>query len=173
MYKLNAIDSLEALKMSIQCENDMKEFYSKASTLVKNDDAETILRGLADKEEKNRLKLIKTYGKTSGKKILYLNLGTKHKLSSLIRCCEDPNDAVRIVKKNEKELKNFYMTVSRRLVESELRALFRDLAMEREQHLVLLESSFVEPLQLDQEPVQENPDDMLAQVTVLINKSEE
>ncbi len=173
MYKLNAIDSLEALKMSIQCENDMKEFYSKASTLVKNDDAETILKSLSEKEEKNRLKLIKTYSKTSGKKILYLNLGNKHKLTTLIRCCDDPNDAVRVVKKNEKELKNFYMTVSRRLVESELRALFRDLAMEREQHLVLLESSFVEPLQLDQEPVDENSEEMMEPVTVLIEKTAE
>ena len=165
MYKLNSIDSLEALKISIQCETEMKIFYNKVASLVKNDDAEAILRGLSEKEEKNRIKLIKTYSKTSGKKILYLNLGKKHKLTSLMKCSEDPNDAVRIVKKNEKELKNFYLTVSRRLIESELRALFRDLAMEREQHLALLESSFVEPLKLDQEQELENTDKFVDEVT--------
>jgi len=165
MYKLNSIDSLEALKISIQCETEMKIFYNKVASLVKNDDAEAILRGLSEKEEKNRIKLIKTYSKTSGKKILYLNLGKKHKLASLMKCSEDPNDAVRIVKKNEKELKNFYLTVSRRLIESELRALFRDLAMEREQHLALLESSFVEPLKLDQDQELENTDKFVNEIT--------
>jgi len=165
MYNLSSIDSLDALKMSIQCEMDMKIFYTKVASLVKNDDAEAILEGLSDKEEKNRLKLIKTYSKTSGKKILYLNLGKKHKLSSLMKCSDDPNDAVRIVKKNEKELKNFYSTISKRLIEAELRALFRDLALEREQHLALLESSFVEPLKLDQEEELENADEMINEVT--------
>ena len=165
MYRLNSIDTLDALKMSIQCENEMKLFYTKAASLVKNDDAEAILKGLSENEEKNRLKLIKTYSKTSGKKILYLNLGNKHKLTSLMKCSDDPNDAVRIVKKNEKELKNFYSTISKRLIESELRALFRDLAIEREQHLALLESSFVEPLKLDQDEELENANEMVNQVT--------
>ncbi len=165
MYKLNSIDALDALKISIQCETDMKIFYNKVASLVKNDDAEAILRGLSEKEEKNRLKLIKTYSKTSGKKILYLNLGKKHKLTSLMKCSDDPNDAVRIVKKNEKELKNFYSTISKRLIEFELRTLFRDLAMEREQHLALLESSFVEPLKLDQEEELENADQVIKEMT--------
>ncbi len=165
MYKLNSIDALDALKMSIQCETDMKLFYTKVATLVKNDDAEAILKGLSEKEEKNRLKLIKTYSKTSGKKILYLNLGKKHKLTSLMKCSDDPNDAVRIVKKNEKELKSFYFTISKRLIESELRALFRDLAIEHEQHLALLEASFVEPLKLDQEEEMENADQVINEMT--------
>ncbi len=152
MTNLNSINTLDALKVSIQCEADMQLYYTKAASLVKSDDAEAILHGLSEKEEKNRQRLIKTYSKTSGKKILYLNLGKKHKLSSLLKCGDDPNDAVRTVKKNEKELKDFYQLVSRRLVESELRQLFRDLAMEREQHLALLESLFAEPLNLDIDP---------------------
>ena len=152
MTSLNSIDTLEALKISIQCESDMQIFYNKVADLVKSDDAEAILKGLSEKEDTNRKRLIKTYSKTSGRKILYLNLGKKHKLGTLLKCGDDPNDAVRTVKKNEKELKDFYLTVSRRLIDSELRQLFRDLAMEREQHLALLESSFVEPLSLDQLP---------------------
>ena len=35
-----------------------------------------------------------------------------------------------------------------------MRQLFRELAMEQEQHFVLLESSFEEPLQLDEDPAE-------------------
>ncbi len=156
MFKLQSIDSVDALKISIQCEKDMKTYYEKISSLIKDEDALTIFKGLAEKEEKHRKKLIKTYSQVSGKKILYLNLGKKHKLNSLEKCGSDPNHSVRIAKKNEEELKSFYITISRRLIEPELRQLFREMAYERGQHYALLEASFVEPLALDQEPVTEN-----------------
>ena len=151
MQKLYSIDSLEALKISIQCETDMKVYYEKAASLVKNDDAEAILKGLGKKREGYKAELMRLYGKVSGKKILYLNLGKKHKLSTLQRCPDDPNDAVRIAKKNELELKKFFLPVSRRLVEPELRQFFRGFVQRQEQNLFLLESSFEEPLMLDQE----------------------
>jgi rubrerythrin len=156
MLKIKSLDSVDALKMAIQCSMDMKEYYDQAITIIKNDDAIAILRGLAEKKEKNRNQLIRTYSRLSGKKILYLNLGKKHKLNSLQRCGSDPNEAIRIAKKNETELCNFYLTISRRLYEIELRQLFRNLALEVEQFIALLESSFVEPLILDQEPNPEN-----------------
>lgn len=154
MLKFLSIDSSDALKMAIQCKRDMKDYYEKASSLVKNDDAEAILKGLAEKEEKHRIKLIKTYSKLSHKKILYLNLGKKHKLNTLLRCGDDPNQAIRDAKQNETEIKKFFLAVSRRLYESEIRQIFRELVLEEEQHIALLESSFVEPLTLDQESVE-------------------
>ncbi len=154
MIKVQSINSIDALKMSIQCEMDMAEYYQKAATIVKNDDAEAILKGLTEKANKHRQSLIRAYSKLSGKKILYLKLGRKHKLSSLIKFTDDANEAVRNAKKNEQELKSFYLTVSRRLIESDLRQLFRELAMEQEQHFALLESSFEEPLHLDEEPIE-------------------
>jgi rubrerythrin len=152
MLKITSLDTFDALKMAIQCEMDMKQYYEKAVRLVKSDDAVTILLGLAEKEEKHRLKLIRTYSRTAGKKILYLNLGKKHKLGTLVTCGENPNEAIRQAKKNESEIRIFYLMVSRRLFQSELRQLFRDLALEEEQHIAVLESSFIEPLTLDQVP---------------------
>lgn len=154
MIKVQSINSIDALKMSIQCEMDMREYYEKATVIVNNDDAEAILKGLTDKADKHRQSLIRAYSKLSGKKILYLKLGRKHKLSSLVKCADDPNEAIRNAKKNEQELKSFYATISRRLNESGLRQLFRELAMEQEQHYALLESSFEEPLHLDEEPIE-------------------
>ncbi len=154
MIKVQSINSIEALKMSIQCEMDMQEYYLRAAAIVKNDDAEAILKGLTEKASKHRQALIRAYSKLSGKKILYLKLGRRHKLSSLVKCTDDANEAVRNAKKNEQELKSFYLTVSRRLLESDMRQLFRELAMEQEQHFALLESSFEEPLNLDEEPIE-------------------
>ncbi len=155
MHKIRAIDALDALKMSIQSSMDLKDYYKNAAALVKNDDAEAILVGLADKKERHRQALIKQYSKTSGKKILYLNLGRKHKLNTLQKCGEDPNDAVRTAKKNEKELKTFFSTVSRRLLDADLRNYFRRLAIEQDKDLTLLESSFEEPLMLDQDELED------------------
>ena len=151
MNTIRSINSVDAIKMSLQCEIDMHEYYEKAASLVKNDDAEAILKGLAEKESKQKQRLIRVYSEASGKKLLYLKLSKKHKLEALVKCGDDPNEAVKNAKKNEEELKSFYITISRRLYESDLRQLFRDLASEREQHLALLESSFVEPFHLDEE----------------------
>ena len=155
MYKNRSIDSVDALKISIQCAMDLKEYYDKASALVKDDDAIAILKGFSIKEEKLRSNLIKVYSKISGKKILYLNLGKKHKLYTLQECGDDANESIRVAKTNETELEKFFVTVSRRLLESELRAVFRELALERQQHLAILESSFEEPLALDRDSIEE------------------
>ena len=151
MNKIGSLSAVDALKMAIQCEMDMRSYYDKSAELMKNDDAVAILRGLAEKEEKHRLQLIRKYSHISGKKILYLNLGKKHKLGTLVACGSDPNEAIRIAKKNEVEIRNFFVTVSRRMYESEMRLLFRELALEEEQHIALLESSFGEPLDLSQQ----------------------
>ncbi|MBN1997183.1 hypothetical protein JW935_06495 [candidate division KSB1 bacterium] len=155
IQKIHTIDALDALKMSIQSSMDLKDYYNDAAALVKNDDAEAILIGLADKKERHRQALIKIYSKTCGKKILYLNLGRKHKLNTLQKCSQDPNDAVRTAKKNEKELRTFFSTVARRLVDAELRNYFRHLAIEQDKDLTLLESSFEEPLMLDQDELED------------------
>ncbi len=149
MITFKSMDAVDTLKMAIQCEMDMESFYSKLATLVRNDDAIAILQGLAEKEEKHRLRLIKFYSRQCGKKILYLNLGKKHKLNTLLKCGENPVEAIRTAKKNETEVKNYYLSVSKRLFENDLRQLFRELAMEEEQHIAVLESSFVEPISFE------------------------
>ncbi|HOC88752.1 MAG TPA: ferritin family protein [bacterium] len=163
MNKIGTLSNVDALKMAIQCKMDMKLYYDRAATLIKNDDATAILLGLAAKEEAHRLQLIRKYSSISGKKILYLNLGKKHKLGTLIPCGDDPNEAIRNTKKNETEIKNFFITVSRRMYQSDMRMLFREIALEEEQHIVLLESSFCEPLNLDQ-PAERNDEGLYREI---------
>jgi len=149
MVTFKTLDVVDTLKMAIQCEMDMQNYYTQLASLITNDDAIAILHGLAEKEEKHRQRLIKFYSRLSGKKILYLNLGKKHKLNTLVKCGEDPIEAVRSAKKNETEVKNYYLTVSKRFFENDLRQLFRELAQEEEQHLAVLESSFIEPISFE------------------------
>lgn len=164
MFNLTSVDTMDALKMAIQCEMDMKAFYQQVAQLLQNDDAVSIFQGLAEKEEKHRIKLIRLYSRLSGKKILYLNLGKKHKLGTLQPCPSDPNLAVRQAKKNANELKNFYLTIARRMFQNELRQFFREMALEEEQHIAVLESSFIEPLSLNQSDVH-NQERMLREMT--------
>jgi len=146
MQKIYTIDPIDALKISIQSEKEMQEFYKKAATLVEDEDTVSILLGFAEHAALHRQKSIDMYSKVSGKKILFLNLDKRHKLTTLQRCSDDPGEAIRIAKKNEKELSSFYSTVARRFIEIDLRKFFRDLAADNQQHLVLLEASFAEQI---------------------------
>lgn len=143
MQKILTVDPIDALKMSIQSEKEMQAYYLKAASLVTDDDdAKTILLGLANHADLHRQDSIDMYSKISGKKILFLNLDKRHKLTSLQRCPDDILDAVRIAKRNERELSDFYGTISRRFMQQNLRTYFRTMAADNMQHLTLLEASF-------------------------------
>lgn len=157
MQKIFTIEPIDALKIAIQSEQEMQNYYNQAAELVKDGDAKSILQGLAARAAEHRKNSIEQYSRFSGKKILFLNLDKRHKLNSLQRCPDSPNEAVRVAKRNEKEMYEFYATVSRRFIDAELRAFFRKLAGEHLQHHTLLEASFVEPLALDQE-IDQNQD---------------
>ena len=151
MQKIYSIDPIDALKISIQSEKEMHSFYTKAASLVQDEDALTILQGFAEHAAQHKQQSIDMYSVVSGKKILFLNLDKRHKLTTLQRCSDDPYDAIRLAKKNEKELSEFYNTVSRRFIELDLRRFFRDLAADNQQHHVLLEASFAEPISSDED----------------------
>jgi len=142
MQKILTVDPIDALKMSIQSEKEMQAYYIKAASLVTDDDAKAILLGFADHADKHRQDSIDMYSKISGKKILFLNLDKRHKLSTLQRCSDDVLDAIRVAKRNEKELSEFYSTISRRFMQHDLRTFFRNMASDNLQHLTLLEASF-------------------------------
>ncbi len=151
MQKMYTIEPIDALKIAIQSEQEMQNYYNQACQKVKDGDAKSILQGLAVRAAEHRKNAIDEYSRFSGKKILFLNLDKRHKLNSLQRCPDSPNEAIRVAKRNEKEMYDFYVTVSRRFVDAGLRAFFRKLAGEHLQHHTLLEASFVEPLALDQD----------------------
>ena len=164
MQQILTIDPIDALKMSIQSEKEMRTYYKKAASLVKDDSARTILEGFAEHAEEHRKRSIDMYSKVSGKKILFLNLDKRYRINTLQRCSDEPNDAVRIAKRNEKEMSNFYTTISRRFLQNDVRTYFRNLANDNQQHAALLEASFVEPLTLDEEPSEENVLDHLSDI---------
>ena len=150
MQKIYTIEPIDALKISIQSEREMSMYYQKAVQLPYEDDVRNILVGLGKHADEHRQRAIEMYSKFTGKKLLFLNLDKRHKLNTLQRCSDEPNDAMRIAKKNEKEMADFYGTVCRRFLDAELRSFFRQLAAENYQHLALLEATFVEPLMLNQ-----------------------
>ena len=151
MQKIFTIDPIDALKMSIQSEKEMQSYYRKAASLVQDDDAKAILLSFADHANEHRQNSIDMYSKVSGKKILFLNLDKRHKLTTLQRCSDDVYDAIRVAKRNEKEMSNFYATLARRFMESDLRSFFRTLATDNHQHLTLLQASFEEPVDVEDE----------------------
>lgn len=163
MQKILTVDPIDALKMSIQSEKEMQAFYKKAASLVKDDDARTILLSFADHADQHRQSSIKMYSKISGKKILFLNLDKRHKLTSLQRCSDDVVDAIRVAKRNEKDLSEFYATLSRRFMQQDLRAFFKKLASDNLQHLALLEASFEEFLKEEEEMTEESMFDHVTQ----------
>lgn len=150
MQKIYTIEPIDALKIAIQSERELSIYYQKALQLPYEDDVRSILAGLGQHADEHHQRAIEMYSKFTGKKILFLNLDKRHKLNTLQRCSDEPNDAVRIAKKNEKEMADFYGTVCRRFLDAELRSFFRQLAAENHQHLALLEATFVEPLMLNQ-----------------------
>lgn len=154
--KLGSIGALDALKIAIQSETDMEQFYKDMSSSFEIDEVEAVFKGLANKESQHRKRLIKEYSRLSGRRILYLNLNKKHKLNVTFNYDSDPKEMVEIAKKNEKQSRDFYLGVSRRLYEPELRKFFRDLAMEEEQHFALIESTFAESFAMVEEENQEN-----------------
>jgi rubrerythrin len=156
MMKLGSIGALDALKIAIQSETDMQQFYNDVGSYFEIDEIEAVLKGIANKEAQHRKRLIKEYSRLSGRKILYLNLNKKRKLNVLKNFESDPKEIVEIAKKNEKESRDFYLGISRRLYEPELRKFFRDLAMEEEQHIALIESTFAESFAMEEDENQEN-----------------
>jgi rubrerythrin len=162
MQKIFTVDPIDVLKISMQSEKEMREFYTNAASLATDDDARSIMSGLADHADVHRLNSINMYTKFSGKKILFLNLDKRYKLMTLKRCGDELYDAIRIAKRNEKELSGFYSLVARRFIEPDLRIFFRKLATDHHQHLTLLEASFEEPFEDEEETSDES---ILDQIT--------
>lgn len=156
MQKILTVDPIDALKMSIQSEKEMQAYYKKAASLVPDDDAKAILLGFAHHADEHRQDSIDMYSKISGKKILFLNLDKRHKLSTLLRCSDDAMDAIRVAKKNERELSEFYATISRRFMQQNVRSFFRKMAADNLQHLTLLEASFEDWFNEDDEETEEH-----------------
>ena len=153
--KFGSIGALDAMKIAIQSETDMQQFYEEASTFFEIDQIEAVFKGLATKEAQHRKRLIKEYSRLSGRKILYLNLNKKHKLNVLLNFESDPKEIIETARRNEKESRDFYLGIARRLYEPELRKFFRNLALEEEQHLALIESTFTEYFAVPEEENQE------------------
>ncbi|MBN1541995.1 hypothetical protein JW992_07585 [candidate division KSB1 bacterium] len=143
--KIAAIDADDAIKIALQCAMDMNQFYTQASSLIDDDDAKAIFAGLAEKHMKTKARLIKAYSLVSGKKILYLHLGKKHRLNTLVACPDETFDLLEAAKKNENEVSTYFLMISRRLFSVQVRTLFRELALECEQHIAILESTFAKP----------------------------
>lgn len=156
MQRIYAIEPLEALKMSIQSEKEIVEFYKKAKSLFLNEEAQSILKKMMDSSINNRQQSINQYSKVSGKRILYLNLDKKHRLNSLIHCGKNNRESIITAKRNEKELIDFYQTLSRRFLDADLRAFFRKLSDEHQENFEILDKKFNDPSIFDEPAEKQN-----------------
>jgi len=150
MQNVYMIDPIDALKMAIQSEREMNNYYRKAVNLFDDEELRSIMNDFSKKASDNRQKAVDAYSSFSGKRILYLNLDRRHRLNTLIRCGSDPKEAIIMAKRNEKELSEFYETVSHRFMQGDLRAFFRELSDFHRDHLSFLETTFEEAAALEE-----------------------
>jgi rubrerythrin len=140
--KFGPIGVLEALKMAIQTEIDMDHFFTEAYKSSSDDEVRTIFRKYSREGKKRRKGLQEEYRRISGKRLLYLNLNRKKKLDMSMVSHPDRNGIVTTAQQNIKVCYDFYSDVSSRLLESDFRIIFRNLAEEKEQQLAYLVSKF-------------------------------
>lgn len=140
--KFGPIGVLEALKMAIQSEIDMGHFYTDGYKKTNDDDVRKIFRKYSREGKRRRQKLQEEYRHISGKKLLYLNLSKKKKLDMIIGQHSDQNGFALTAKQNVQACLDFYSDISNRLLEPEMRSIFRNLAEEKKQQLAYLVSKF-------------------------------
>lgn len=139
---IGVIDVLDALKIAIQASKDLQLFYREAAAYLDSDEGKLVFKRLAQREAEHRNQMIKIYSELSGKKILYLNLNKKRKLNMIAANRSNPTELLNIAKQNEKESREFYLNMARSVIDDKIRRMFQEMALEEEQHMAILETSF-------------------------------
>jgi len=136
------IDDLEALRIAIQAEMDTYRYYIEAMKLFTDQEAKKLLAALAEEEKKHRKRLEEKYAKLSGRRLLYLNLPKKRRISKPL----DPNasvlDILRVAIETEKESQDFYERAAERTLDARGKRMLQELAEEERHHVEMLEAEY-------------------------------
>jgi len=146
--------TLEALQISIQMENDGKEYYLKASQKSSNELGKKLLRSLAAEEDFHRQKFEEIYNAIrnkqawsatdfqpdGGKGLRTIFARTTEEMGSNIKASATELDAVQTAMDMENKTYDFYKSQSQNAAHDAERAFYETLAAEeREHHLILLD----------------------------------
>ena len=139
----------EALRLAIQTEKDVMDFYQKAAALTKNERGRKVFTQLAEEEREHAGHFFLIYpGKDLGSFDEFM-AKPAHNDHVMIRQLEKAlneniheRKAMEIALKEEDDLaKHLHLTASR-IVDPQVRAVFERMAKETENHYALIESEY-------------------------------
>ncbi|MHB8708212.1 MAG: ferritin-like domain-containing protein [Desulfuromonadales bacterium] len=139
----------EALRLAIQTEKDVMDFYSKAAALTKNERGRKVFEQLAKEEREHAGHFFQIYpGKDLGSfdEFMARPAKTEHAMLRELEKALNENvherKAMQIALKEEEDLaKNLRLTASK-IIDPSVRAVFERMAKETEHHFALIESEY-------------------------------
>ena len=139
----------EALRLAIQTEKDVMDFYTKAAALTKNERGRKVFEQLASEEREHAGHFFQVYpGNDLGTfdEFMARPAKTEHAMLRALEKALNENvherKAMQIALQEEEDLaKNLRLTASR-IVDPQVRAVFEKMAKETENHFALIESEY-------------------------------
>ena len=139
----------EALRLAIQTEKDVMDFYNKAAALTKNERGRKVFEQLANEEREHAGHFFQIYpGKDLGSfdEFMARPAKTEHVMLRELEKALNENiherKAMQIALKEEEDLaKNLRLTAAK-IVDPSVRAVFDQMAKETENHYALIESEY-------------------------------
>jgi rubrerythrin len=140
---------LEAIKLAIQTEKDVMDFYLKAAALTKNERGKKVFEQLAKEEREHACHFFDIYtGSDLGSFDDFIDQppsagnATLKMLEKALNENVHERKAMELAMKEEEDLvKNLRMTASR-IVDPGVRAVFERMAEETENHYAIIESEY-------------------------------
>ncbi len=136
------IDDLEALRIAIQSEIDAHNYYKGAIKSFKSRETKELLATLASEELKHRKKLEDQYSNLSGKKLLYINLPKKRRITKPLMPESNELEILETAIEQEKDARDFYEKASKRTIDAHGKIVFEQLVVDEDQHYSLLQAEY-------------------------------
>lgn len=139
----------EALRLAIQTEKDVMDFYNKAATLTKNERGRKVFTQLANEEREHAGHFFQIYpGKDLGSfdEFMARPAKTEHAMLRELEKALNENiherKAMQIALKEEEDLARNLRLTAAKIVDPSVRAVFERMAKETEHHFALIESEY-------------------------------
>lgn len=143
--KFGPIGVLDSLKLAVQAETDMAQFFAESAKVAPEDTMREVFRRFGAEARSRARDLREKYRRISGKRLLYLNLDKKRKLEVVVTAHRERQPALEEARRNLNICIGFYNDVILRLLEPDYKGIFRSLAEEKERQLALLNATFPAP----------------------------
>lgn len=139
----------EALRLAIQTEKDVMDFYKKAAALTKNERGRKVFEQLAGEEYEHAGHFFQVYpGKDLGNFEEFMKQPPKME-HAMLRALEKAlnenvheRKAMEIALKEEEDLAKHLRLTAARIVDPQVRGVFERMAKETENHFALIESEY-------------------------------